>query len=103
MCDAENCRWWVSLIHRRAPLKAQNAGQHNLGILPTIQIWEESTFGDMKFVSLYDPRIDSIETSGANELKLSFVSAFKGFIQLAALSEPIDYQELLEVFLPTLC
>lgn len=71
---------------------------HNLGGLPIINLWESSEFGDLKYVSLYDPRIESIETTGTNEIKFSFASAFSGRVQLVYLDlRPDDINSTLRL------
>ena len=61
--------------------------EHNLDGHPIPFLWEPTTLGDMQAVSLYDPRIASIETKGPNVLQLSFTSAFSGKIQLMLLKQ----------------
>lgn len=71
--------------------------EHNLGGHPVPVLWEPTTLGDLKIVSLYDPRIASLETKGPNVLQLSFASAFEGKIQLMLFqAEDFSQQEKIE-------
>ena len=69
---------------------------HNLGGQPFVFISEATLFGDVKYVSIYDPRISSIETKGSNSIIVSFAQSFKGTISLLLVtSSLLDFDQKL--------
>jgi hypothetical protein len=57
--------------------------EHKLdSLMPSVAIYEPININDYKLVPLYDARIASIESKGANVLLISFSGAFTGEIQL---------------------
>lgn len=69
---------------------------HGLGGQPFVFINETKLFGDIQYVSLYDPRISSIETKGPNSIIVSFAQSFKGTISLLLVtSSLLDFDQKL--------
>lgn len=62
---------------------------HQLGGHPHVFISEPTLFGDIKYLSLYDPRIASVETKGPNSIIMSFTSKFAGLITLLLVEDSL--------------
>ena len=57
--------------------------EHNLkSSMPSIFLYEPVGLSDKKIVSLYDSRIESIETKGVNVIQITFSLPFEGYVNL---------------------